>query len=105
LLRQADKTHIELRHHHRAKAQGAGFGRAVGEQDSSSVCPTQRGGQRSDCEINLHRLPEGDIDLEIRGLLGEEVLIPATTLARLNEEWRAGYQEWASRPVGELEVT
>jgi len=55
-------------------------------------------------ELYLHGLALGDFDLALRGLLGEEAPLSTSTIARLKERWQAEYAQWASRPLGELEV-
>jgi putative transposase len=40
-------------------------------------------------ELYLHGLAEGDFDLALRGLLGEEAPLSASTIARLKEQWQA----------------
>ena len=40
-------------------------------------------------ELYLHGLAEGDFDLALRGLLGEDAPVSAGTVARLQEEWQA----------------
>lgn len=55
-------------------------------------------------ELYLHGLAQGDFDLALRGLLGEEAPISATTIARLKEKWHAGWEEWSSRRLDNLEV-
>ncbi|MDA2931479.1 transposase [Acidobacteria bacterium AH-259-O06] len=42
-------------------------------------------------ELYLHGLAQGDFDLALRGLLGEEAALSANTVARLKEKWQA---EW-----------
>lgn len=42
-------------------------------------------------ELYLHGLAQGDFDLALRGLLGEEAALSASTVARLKEKWQA---EW-----------
>ena len=39
-------------------------------------------------ELYLHGLAERDFDLALRGLLGEEVPLSASTIARLKEQWQ-----------------
>ena len=53
-------------------------------------------------ELYLHGLSEGDFDLALRGLLGEEAPISASTVARLKERWNAELAEWRARPLGDL---
>lgn len=56
-------------------------------------------------ELYLHGLAEGDFDMALRGLLGEEAALSARTVARLKEKWKAEFEAWASRPLDDLEVT
>ena len=39
-------------------------------------------------QLYLHGLAQGDFDLALRGLLGEDAPISASTVARLKENWR-----------------
>jgi putative transposase len=55
-------------------------------------------------ELYLHGLAQGDFDLALRGLLGEDAPLSASTVARLKEKWQAEWQQWQSRPLGDLEV-
>ncbi len=55
-------------------------------------------------ELYLHGLSEGDFDLALRGLLGEEAPISASTVARLKDKWNAELAEWRARPLDNLEV-
>ena len=55
-------------------------------------------------ELYLHGLSEGDFDLALRGLLGDEAPISASTVARLKERWNAELAAWRSRPLDDLEV-
>lgn len=55
-------------------------------------------------ELYLHGLAEGDFDLALRGLLGEEAPLSASTVARLKERWHGELAAWRERPLGELEV-
>jgi len=55
-------------------------------------------------ELYLHGLAEGDLDLALRGLLGEEAPVSASTVARLKEKWHAELAEWRQRPLDDLEV-
>tara|TARA_Y100000031_G_scaffold129985_1_gene149404 strand:- start:52 stop:1296 length:1245 start_codon:yes stop_codon:yes gene_type:complete len=55
-------------------------------------------------ELYLHGLSEGDFDLAVRGLLGEEAPVSASTVARLKEKWHAELAEWRQRPLDDLEV-
>ena len=55
-------------------------------------------------ELYLHGLSEGDFDLALRGLLGEEAPISASTVARLKERWTSELAEWRARPLDDLEV-
>ena len=55
-------------------------------------------------ELYLHGLAQGDFELALRGLLGEEAPLSASTVARLKEKWQAEWQQWQSRSLGDLEV-
>ena len=55
-------------------------------------------------ELYLHGLSEGDFDLAVRGLLGEEAPVSASTVARLKDKWNAGLAEWHARSLDDLEV-
>ena len=55
-------------------------------------------------ELYLHGLSEGDFDLALRGLLGEDAPVSASTVARLKDRWNVELAEWHSRRLDELEV-
>ena len=55
-------------------------------------------------ELYLHGLSEGDFDLALRGLLGEDAPVSASTVARLKDRWNVELAEWHSRCLDELEV-
>ena len=55
-------------------------------------------------ELYLHGLAEGDFDLALRGLLGDEAPVSASTVTRLKEKWHAELAEWRQRPLDDLEV-
>jgi transposase-like protein len=55
-------------------------------------------------ELYLHGLALGDFDLALRGLLGEEAPVSASTVARLKEGWQAEWEEWKKRPLEGQEV-
>ena len=55
-------------------------------------------------QLYLHGLSEGDFDLAVRGLLGEEALISASTVARLNDKWNDELAQWRARPLDDLGV-
>jgi len=55
-------------------------------------------------ELYLHGLAEGDFDLALRGLLGEEAPVSASTVSRLKEKWHTELAEWRQRPLDDLEV-
>ena len=55
-------------------------------------------------ELYLPGLAEGDFDLALRGLLGEEAPLSASTIARLKQRWLAELETWNSRRLDELEV-
>src|SRR3989304_582930 len=53
--------------------------------------------------LYLHGLSEGDFELALRGLLGEEAPLSAKTIARLKERWQGEYEEWKTRDLSDLE--
>ena len=55
-------------------------------------------------ELYLHGLAEGDFDLALRGLLGEEAPLSASTVSRLKERWQAELGLWRRRRLDGLEV-
>ena len=55
-------------------------------------------------ELYLHGLSEGDFDLALRGLLGEDAPVSASTVARLKSKWNDELAQWRSRPLDDLEV-
>ena len=55
-------------------------------------------------ELYLHGLSEGDFDLALRGLLGEQAPVSAKSVARLKERWQGEFQAWRNRPLHELQV-
>jgi len=55
-------------------------------------------------ELYLHGLAQGDFDLALRGLLGEEAPLSASTVGRLKEKWQGEWEAWQSRPLEDLEV-
>ncbi len=55
-------------------------------------------------QLYLHGLAQGDFDLALRGLLGEEAPISASTVARLKECWQAEWEEWRQRSLEGLKL-
>jgi transposase-like protein len=55
-------------------------------------------------QLYLHGLALRDFDLALRGLLGEEAPVSASTVARLKESWQAEWEEWKKQPLDGLEV-
>ena len=55
-------------------------------------------------QLYLHGLSEGDFDLALRGLLGDDAPLSASTVSRLKERWNAELAEWRGRRLDELEV-
>ena len=55
-------------------------------------------------ELYLHGLAAGDFDLALRGLLGEDAPISASTVSRLKEKWQGEGQGWKERSLAGLEV-
>jgi transposase-like protein len=54
--------------------------------------------------LYLHGLSLGDFDLALRGLLGEDAPVSASTVARLKEGWQAEWREWKRRSLEGLQV-
>jgi putative transposase len=54
--------------------------------------------------LYLHGLALGDFDLALRGLLGENAPVSASTVARLKEGWQAEWREWKRRSLEDLQV-
>jgi putative transposase len=54
--------------------------------------------------LYLHGLATGDFDQAMRGLLGEEAALSASTLVRLKAKWQQEYDAWQQRPLGDDEV-
>ena len=54
--------------------------------------------------LYLHGLALGDFDLALRGLLGKDAPVSASTVARLKEVWQAEWSEWKRRSLEGLQV-
>ena len=55
-------------------------------------------------QLYLHGLALGDFDLALRGLLGEDAPVSASTVCRLKEQWQDEWRQWKRRGLDELEV-
>ena len=55
-------------------------------------------------DLYLHGLSEGDFDLALRGLLGDDAPVSASTVARLKDKWSAEFDEWRTRCLDNLGV-
>lgn len=55
-------------------------------------------------ELYLHGLAQGDFDMALRGLLGDQAPLSASTVARLKQKWQLEYEEWSNRRLDGLEV-
>jgi putative transposase len=55
-------------------------------------------------QLYLHGLALGDFDLALRGLLGGNAPVSASTVARLKEGWQAEWREWKRRSLEGLQV-
>jgi len=53
-------------------------------------------------ELYLHGLASGDFDLALRGLLGDDAPLSASTICRLKEKWHCELEVWRSRRLDEL---
>lgn len=55
-------------------------------------------------QLYLHGLALGDFDLALRGLLGKEAPVSASTVARLKDQWQAEWHEWRGRSLEGLDL-
>jgi transposase-like protein len=55
-------------------------------------------------QLYLHGLAQGDFDLALRGLLGEEAPLSPATVARLKARWQIEYEQWKQSSLSSLEV-
>ena len=55
-------------------------------------------------ELYLHGLAQRDFTLALRGLLGDQAPVSASTVARLTASWQAQYDEWSQRRLEDLDV-
>jgi putative transposase len=54
--------------------------------------------------LYLHGLALGDVDLALRGLLGDAAPLSPTSLVRLKAQWQLEYEAWKGRRLEDLEV-
>lgn len=82
--------------------------RGVEERFASRILPLfQRRTRELDQllpELYLHGLAEGDFDLALRGLLGEDAPISASSIARLKQKWHGELAAWQERSLEDLEL-
>lgn len=55
-------------------------------------------------ELYLHGLAQGDFELALQGLLGEEAPLSSSTVARLKEKWHAELAAWQSHRLDDVEA-
>jgi putative transposase len=55
-------------------------------------------------QLYLHGLAAGDFDQAMRGLLGEEAALSASSMVRLKAKWQQEYDLWRSRSLSEQTV-
>jgi putative transposase len=55
-------------------------------------------------QLYLHGLAAGDFDLALRGLLGEEAALSASSIVRLKAKWQQEYDTWNRRELSEEQV-
>jgi transposase-like protein len=55
-------------------------------------------------ELYLHGLAEGDFDLALRGLLGEDAPLSKPTIRRLKAVWAEEFEAWNRRTFEDREV-
>ncbi len=79
--------------------------RGLDERFQSNLLPlfTRRTAQINDLlpELYLHGLALGDFELALRGLLGEDAPLSASTVARAKERWQAEALAWQQRSLAE----
>ena len=55
-------------------------------------------------ELYLHGLAEGDFELALRGLLGDDAPLSKATIRRLKASWTAEFEGWNRRSLGGREL-
>ena len=55
-------------------------------------------------ELYLHGLAEGDFDLAMRGLLGDDAPLSASSISRLKVKWQQELAAWQERDLSELPI-
>ncbi len=55
-------------------------------------------------DLYLHGLSQGDFDLALRGLMGDDAPLSAATVARLKARWQVEYEQRKNRSLETLEV-
>lgn len=87
------------------RGPGASCGGAVREPCPAAVRAADRGGKRVAARASPERAyGKCALELALRGLLGEEAPLSASTAAGLKEKWQANMAEWSTWRVDELEV-
>ena len=82
--------------------------RGLEERFESQVLPLfarrSKGVSKLIPRLYLHGLALGDFDLALRGLLGKDAPVSASTVARLKEGWQAEWRDWKRRSLEGLQV-
>ena len=55
-------------------------------------------------ELYLHGLAKGDFELALRGLLGEEAPLSASSIGRLKPQWQLEHEAWKQQDLSELQL-
>jgi putative transposase len=55
-------------------------------------------------QLYLHGLAQGDLELALRGLLGDGAPLSASSIERLRAKWQLEFEAWRSRRLDNLEV-
>lgn len=50
-------------------------------------------------ELYLHGLSHGDLELALRGLLGDGAPLSSSSIERLRGKWQTEFEEWRARPL------
>lgn len=71
----------------------------------SAILPRYQRRTQAQCrlfaQLYLEGLSSGDFEPVFRALLGEEAPLSVSTILRLKDAWKAEYEAWKQRPLGE----
>lgn len=55
-------------------------------------------------QLYLHGLAQGDLELALRGLLGDGAPLSASSIERLRAKWQLEFEQWKSQRLDQLDV-